>query len=864
MTEQKQEINQEVSELDKILELIEQIGQSQEWNVDDSDEVESIIEELSDLESEFPEQPVAQKSLTDAPKQSEVDSDLHHIIAAFNPSKIESFEIQCQALIDKHGFLKFEEAFNKLLIEGHFSIAQRRALKNVNRFIMEHMANTVTAHCFEAVHNWHKKLMQVLEIPRHELILREELKKVVEDDDEEKAKIDNGDYDSAIEKAKSKAATEEEKNAIDTEFNLLAELKSRGRELATKDNKPFNFFYMELARWERLFSEMGFATSELAQQLDMISYFIIKDIVGKNSIDESTIALERYILLAEKLLNANNVIGALQIYNGVTNTAIIRLKASKEGLSQHAKQQLERMDQLFSAANNHKALRQHCAEHGLIIPTNIFNKDFTSFNEQYNTSLMAAYEKDSKKDNPLTLSDIDVPLVQNLKKNSDLINSQAMPGKGNEQIIKEVSQGKTDLTPPSNRKDKVQLESFNKRKQERSEKIKVLDEELFQKSLSLEPREKENQPSTVLSKLKTVMRSGLYATKGLGWQTKIEKLQSFKEMIDKKMAFILTKMTPAENKEEEKESKVLLLMKQVQAKFNSYFAKMLSGETALIQQDPTRSKLVDKQNEINARFKALPSSTVKYTLPKQRNYNNYSDVDKCLMQITDLNFAAQEIVKEINKAHSLGVDHVRVLEKQLLSVVKDMGKILDNTLNNLKNATLSEEARKLDNCQRAIMTLLDTHFSNKPAPAPKEQQKSANGLLTGLRDEYDAAYRNLPKKDASIYYKLAVHEMLHTRADELKFLEAFEQHFAYATTRLAAIFVLAKIANEPGGEHSVLGKLLSQRLARDAAPLTITKAEIDSLLGICKQQNINIPHQLTEYARKFQDPEDESVQSQLS
>ncbi|MBN9229806.1 MAG: hypothetical protein J0I93_03045 [Legionella sp.] len=155
-------------------------------------------------------------------------------------------------------------------------------------------------------------------------------------------------------------------NSKDPDKNI--KIDALREEMATKQaavdtlKGSFLDYYLEKVRFSSLKSGYIKASSEAGKDQQMISSYVIGDIINSKLVEKRTLTLERYIRVAENLIDKNQLDGALAIYSALNSTAVSKLETTWGGLSQHSQAAWQKMGELFSFSGNYKNLRQHVAQ----------------------------------------------------------------------------------------------------------------------------------------------------------------------------------------------------------------------------------------------------------------------------------------------------------------------------------------------------------------------------------------------------------------------------------------------------------------------------------------------------------------------
>ncbi|OEH46011.1 hypothetical protein lpari_03064 [Legionella parisiensis] len=238
---------------------------------------------------------------------------------------------------------------------------------------------------------------------------------------------------------------------------------------AIEQMKPMPLDYYVEAERRKMLVEAQRARA-LFQSYDKVADFVLNDILAKKTMDERTITVERYLLIAEKLVARKNFDAACQIYAAVQKTPVYRLAKTKEGLSAHAHEVLEDLDKLFNKVSD---LRVRCEKDNAYLPLNFTVTDITFSTDE---------------------------------KNSFVLDSEGKIVKGCSGLAgmdKTIGNCQKAISATSHQPDYMLLEEINRNQEELSSKTqKEIDNEHDKISQELEPRGNAPESSTLLSKVK--------------------------------------------------------------------------------------------------------------------------------------------------------------------------------------------------------------------------------------------------------------------------------------------------------------------------------------------------------------------------
>ncbi|HHF7374926.1 RasGEF domain-containing protein [Legionella bozemanae] len=370
--------------------------------------------------------------------EAELPDALRILIAGFRPFKIDDFKAHCQNLINIHGFSKFREAFDALFLhDEHLNKREMRAIKHINRYLMNRMMDTFASITTEGSRTYAQSILEVLNKPDE--FFRENALAAATKDKFQKAKklaikaieaetakqiaeierqgLPKEEMEEAIEHVKKKSSKQitaiEQMETMPKELAIkaieaetakkIAEIEKK--ELSEEDikkeieqvqkesseqiaaieqMKPIPLDYYVEAERRKMLVEAQRARA-LFQSYDKVADFVLNDILAKKTMDERTVTVERYLLMAEKLVARKNFDAACQIYAAVQKTPVYRLAKTKEGLSTHTREVLEDLDKLFNKVVD---LRARCEQDDAYLPLNFTVTDITFSTDEKNSFVL--------------------------------------------------------------------------------------------------------------------------------------------------------------------------------------------------------------------------------------------------------------------------------------------------------------------------------------------------------------------------------------------------------------------------------------------------------------------------------------------
>ncbi|MCE0721992.1 MULTISPECIES: RasGEF domain-containing protein [Legionella] len=479
---------------------------------------------------------------------AELPEALRILIAGFRPFKIDDFKAHCQNLINIHGFSKFRDAFDALFLhDEHLNKREMRAIKHINRYLMNRMMDTFAAITTEGSKAYAQGILEVLDMPDE--FFREKALAAATKDKFQKAKklaIKAVETETAKKIAEISEQVEKQKITQEEADKAIELIRKESSEQITAieqmESMPLDY-YIEAERRKMLVD--GDRSRALFQSYDKVADFVLNDILAKSTMDERTVAIERYLLMAEKLVARNNFDTACQIYAAVQKAPVYRLAKTKEGLSTHTQKVLKELDKLY---NNLVGLRARCEQEGAYLPLNFTVTDITFSTDE---------------------------------KNSFVLDSQGRKVKGCSGLAgmeKTIGNCQKATTSQSHLPDYMLLEEINRNQAELAPKTqKQINDEHDAISKKYEPSDNSLEPSPLLSKTKykKIIRLGIVDP-----PKRSEQNHKLEELIDTLKHGIQTQLTRLKNlfgrDETPKSRRTLSILEEMQDGVPSLFDKISS------------------------------------------------------------------------------------------------------------------------------------------------------------------------------------------------------------------------------------------------------------------------------------------------
>ncbi len=510
---------------------------------DDLDDLHYLSEDTS-KEAPLSGSKLLELKLTDA---------LPILIAGFRPYKLDDFKMHCQNLINTHGFSKFRDAFDDLLLHSeHLNRREMRAIKHVNRYIMNRTIDTFAEITSRGSRNYATAILEVMEKP--DSFFQEKALAAAQKDTYQKAKkltikaiqTETEKKIEGIEKQKLKP--EEAHKAIE---HVKKEAGERMAAIEQMTTMPLDY-YIEAERRKMLLEAER--SRALFKSYDKVADFVLNDILTRTTMDERTLTVERYLLMAEKLMARKNFDTAFQIYAAIQKTPVYRLAKTKEGLSPHAQKVQEELDRLMNNKGNFAAIRSRCEQENTFLPLNFTVTDITFCTDEKNSFVLDSKGKIVKGCSGLA---------------------------GMDKVIDNCQKAATLQTYPL---DHMLLEEVNHNHAEHASKTEAEINKKYDKiSQELEPRGNPPESSTLFSQVKfrNLIRKGIVdPPKRSEQHHKLEEvLHTLKHGIQTQIARLKNLLVKDETKTE---SRISSIMEQMQDGVTSLFGKIQNKVYSLL------------------------------------------------------------------------------------------------------------------------------------------------------------------------------------------------------------------------------------------------------------------------------------------
>lgn len=157
-------------------------------------------------------------------------------------------------------------------------------------------------------------------------------------------------------------------------------------EIQQRATMPLDF-YMEKALRQSLLD--GDRKTALFQSYDQIMFFVLEDLMSRDSIKERTVVMERYLLMADQLIQDGRLDAAFPIFSALEQSSVHRLSKTKEGLSPRGQEALGIYKELSSTDKNFAALKAYIESNNTYSPLN-YSVTETLFSLDSNATILDA------------------------------------------------------------------------------------------------------------------------------------------------------------------------------------------------------------------------------------------------------------------------------------------------------------------------------------------------------------------------------------------------------------------------------------------------------------------------------------------
>lgn len=408
-----------------------------------------------------------------------------------------SLVIRCQSLIEQYGFSPFKDAFDVFLIDKKTLQKIKRdqsfskILFTINKILMDIMGDTFIVVMLEGAKIQAKGILSTLGKP--DVFFMEQARALAEKDNYREAKevMKKSATEVAMEKINATETTDEteaiKKERVSGIQTELSHLKIAIDQMKTT---PLDY-YCDKARLVKLKKDREFFLPDSGQNLDGIDAFIKNDILSKSAIKLRTLTMERYILIAEQLIDSGNAAAALPVFTAFCSPEIHRLTATKKGLSTHAKAQLEQLEHLFNPTLNATVFIKYVEQmpDAYICPNLI-----AGMLEFVNSTLIHVDEHGHR-----TLPLLKTPVIYRMDINSRTIENKTSLEEVNQQLLAEIFPERYSYSALTH-------EEMASLIRVQTQKKEVIDNVFYDISLGLEPRNHAPSFSLIMRKIEQIIR----------------------------------------------------------------------------------------------------------------------------------------------------------------------------------------------------------------------------------------------------------------------------------------------------------------------------------------------------------------------
>lgn len=128
------------------------------------DALDDDVAELSEIQEGRKETTISDEKLLELDLQSAIRT----LLAEFRPTKIGDLQLRCQKLIEHHGFTQFQETVDALLVQSEqLKNQELRAMKHINRYLMNKMMDTFVAITAEGSSTFAKSILNAFSLNQY-------------------------------------------------------------------------------------------------------------------------------------------------------------------------------------------------------------------------------------------------------------------------------------------------------------------------------------------------------------------------------------------------------------------------------------------------------------------------------------------------------------------------------------------------------------------------------------------------------------------------------------------------------------------------------------------------------------------------
>lgn len=190
----------------------------------------------------------------------------------------------------------------------------------------------------------------------------------------------NKDRDLQLEEIKKQGLPQERAEQVNQEADKkIAAIQQRA-------TMPLDFYMEKALRQSLLDADRKTA---LFQSYDQIMFFVLEDLMSRDSIKERTVVMERYLLMADQLIQDGRLDAAFPIFSALEQSSVHRLSKTKEGLSPRGREALGIYKELSSTDKNFAALKAHVESGNTYSPLN-YSVTETLFSLDSNATILDA------------------------------------------------------------------------------------------------------------------------------------------------------------------------------------------------------------------------------------------------------------------------------------------------------------------------------------------------------------------------------------------------------------------------------------------------------------------------------------------
>ncbi|MGL5742822.1 MAG: RasGEF domain-containing protein [Legionella sp.] len=278
-----------------------------------------------------------------------------------------------------YGFIEFEREFDKIISQYDKAHLQKygAVLNAVNGYIMEQVDDAVYSITLETAHAQADYILQSLDRnpAKQEIAAKTAAKDQYNRAKKKAIQVIKDSEEKQIKAIKSKPGLTVEER--DSQIIVIQEQSAeKVRQISEKTTMPIEYY--ELTSNQDTLSKFNKCQTLICfDDVEMIMHFIKKDILQRPTLDERTLAMERYIGIANHLIATGKLDAAMPIIGALNSPEMMNRKTTINSLSPAAQTLLQRMNESNSSDVLYHLIKSglnpqkiaYCKEKHTILPT---------------------------------------------------------------------------------------------------------------------------------------------------------------------------------------------------------------------------------------------------------------------------------------------------------------------------------------------------------------------------------------------------------------------------------------------------------------------------------------------------------------